>query len=91
MLCQECGQGITLCDECQHPHDWYDHALMDHMCRWCLMSDYEHDPMGLPAHVRDVPQGTTRQRQVRIWAALQQLGAALRLRRRLTTEDERAG
>ena len=51
VLCSECGEDIERCDECQHPHDWYDHVLVDHMCRWCLLSDYGHDPLGLRPHV----------------------------------------
>ena len=49
--CPECGQSIQRCDECLHAHDWYDHVLIDHMCRWCVMSDYEQDPFGPPPHV----------------------------------------
>ncbi len=27
--------------------DWYDHVgPQEHMCRWCLRSDYDNDPFG---------------------------------------------
>lgn len=90
LLCQECGQGVQRCDECQHPHDWYDHVGIDHMCRWCLLSEYEDDPLGLPAHLEGISQESSRLRQVRIWSAMQQLRLTLWLRRRLATPEERA-
>lgn len=44
--CRECGERIDRCDESQHIHDWYDHVGGDHMCRWCLLSEYDDDPAG---------------------------------------------
>lgn len=45
--CPECAKGDDRCSECQHPHEWYDHVGPDeHMCQWCLVADYDNDPLG---------------------------------------------
>ena len=49
--CAECGQPVERCSECLHEHDWYDHVGPDeHMCQWCLRSDYANDPCGRGPH-----------------------------------------
>ena len=45
--CSECGQAVQRCSECLHNHDWYDHVgPAEHMCQWCLVSDYANDSDG---------------------------------------------
>ena len=45
--CTECGDAVSGCSECLHVHDYYDHVgPHEHMCVWCVRSDYTNDPLG---------------------------------------------